>query len=296
MKITMEILVTVRNIEKYPIYGYMADGIIIGSLFTSGYDLSRQEMKDLIDYSHKYNKKVYVAIDDFIQESDRVALFEYFDFVVGLNPDGIYYHDMALLDAARKYGFMDKMIYDGKTIICNSLEAAFYLNTGIDSIVLSRELTLEEILPIVKYNPGRVDMQVFGHLRMSYSKRNFLTNYFKEIGEDYDYLNNKNLTITEEKRDYHMPILQDKSGTKIYSDFIFECYEELPELSEYLKRGIIDTLFINDQTVLHALRDYRRINKLNAQFLKNAFTRGTGRKYSTGYLYVKTNKTKDGKD
>lgn len=292
----MEILVTVRNIEKYPVYGYLADGIIIGSLFTSGYDLTRSQMRDLVAYSHKYNKKVYVAIDDFVSESDRIALFEYFDFVASLEPDGIYYHDMALLDAAKKYGILNKMIYDGKTIICNSLETAFYLNTGIDSLVIARELTLEEIMPIVKMNPGKIDMQIFGHIRMSYTKRKFLTNYFKEIGTDYDYFNNKHLTLTEEKRDYHMPILQDDSGTKIYSDFIFECYEELPDLSEYLKRGIIDTLFVDDQIVLHALRDYRRINKINAQFLKNTFTRGTTDRFSTGYLYIKTNKTKDGKD
>ena len=76
----MEILVTVRNIEKYPVYGYLADGIIIGSLFTSGYDLTRSQMRDLVAYSHKYNKKVYIAIDDFVSESDRIALFEYFDF------------------------------------------------------------------------------------------------------------------------------------------------------------------------------------------------------------------------
>ena len=292
----MEVLVTIRNINKYNTFKSLADGIIVGSLFTSGYHLSRNEMRQLRISCLNDGKKYYVVIDDFICESDKSSFFDYFDFVVSLKPDGIYYHDMAVMAIARKYGLLSKLIYDGKTIICNSLETAFYLNTGIDSLVLSRELTLDEIKPIIINNAYRVDMQIFGHLRMSYSKRKFLTNYFHEIGSNYDYSDSEKLTLTEENRDYHMPIVQDDSGTKIYSDYILETYNELPELKKYLKHGIVDTYFIEDSVVTHFLRDVRRINDINAAFLKNGLVHNDPELYSSGYLYTKTNKTKDGKD
>lgn len=292
----MELLVTVRKREKFEVLCELVDGIIIGSYFTSGYKLTKKDMAEITSYAHNRSKKVYVVIDDFISESEKGDFLSYFDFVVGLEPDGIYYHDLAVVNTAKKYGIVNKLIYDGKTIICNSLETTFYLRSGINSVVLSRELTLDEIMSIVQYYPGMIDMQVFGHIRMSYSKRKFLSNYFHEIGSYYDYSDSENLSLTEENRDYHMPIVQDDSGTKIYSDYIFEVYEEFTKLRPFIKRGIVDTYFIEDGIVLQALRDYRRINDFNAQFLKNALSHKQPERFSTGYLYLKTNKTKDGKN
>ncbi|MDO4197693.1 MAG: U32 family peptidase [Erysipelotrichaceae bacterium] len=292
----MELVVTIRSFDKYRQFVRFFDGIIIGKYFTSAFDLSKDEMKELSVQCKKDDKKCYVVIDDFISENDKLFFYEYFDFVVSLNPDGIYFHDLAVMDAAKKYGVLNKLIYDGKTLISNSLEAAYYLNTGIDSVVIARELTLEEIMPIIIMNKDRVDMQLFGHLRMSYSKRWFLNNYFKEIDTEYDYYKKESLTITEENRDYHMPIYEDKNGTKIYTDYIFDCYEEYESLKDYLRRGIIDTLFVSDKEVIQYLRDLRRINRFNAQFLKYSFERKNPEHYGTGYLYVKTNKSKDEQD
>ena len=83
----MEVLVTIRNINKYNTFKSLADGIIVGSLFTSGYHLSRNEMRQLRISCLNDGKKYYVVIDDFICESDKSSFFDYFDFVVSLKPD-----------------------------------------------------------------------------------------------------------------------------------------------------------------------------------------------------------------
>ncbi|MBR6260321.1 MAG: U32 family peptidase, partial [Erysipelotrichaceae bacterium] len=83
-------------------------------------------------------------MDDFISEDEKMLMYDYLDFIDGLNVDGIYFHDLGIYNAAKSYGLVSKLIYDGKTVMCNSLDTAFLLDKGIDSIVISRELTYPE--------------------------------------------------------------------------------------------------------------------------------------------------------
>lgn len=289
----MELLITLRKYDLYDSIKNLTDGIIVGKYFTSGYHLSLEEITDLSIKCKNDNLKFYVALDDLISEKDRSLLINYFDFISKLRVDGVYFHDLSVIEVAKRYGLFDKLIYDGKTILTNSLETSFYLNTGLDSVVISRELTLQEVTGILKNNPNRVDMQIFGHIRMSYSKRHFLRNYFKQIDREVSLDNSEVLSITEENRDYHMPITDDESGTKIYSDFIFETYKEFPVLKQYLRRGIIDTIFLEDGQIISALVDFKRITFENRDFMEQSLLNKRENLYSTGYLYMKTNKTKD---
>lgn len=292
----MELLLTLRNYKDIEKIKNLCEGIIVGSSFTSAYNYSNEDLKKLRSYCKNNELKFYVAVDNFISEDDLYKLYEYMDFLYRLNVEGIYYHDLAVYEAGKYYDMLDRLIYDGQTVMCNSLDVAYYISKGLKSVVLSRELTIEEIRDILRNNPGKCDMQIFGHLRMSYSKRRFLTNYFSEINRYYDHLNKENLYLIEEERDYKMPILEDESGTKIYTDYIFQMYKEISELKAYIGRGIVDTLFIDDNRIATALRDYRRISDINAGFLLDVLNKNFPDSYSTGYLYEKTNIRKDEQD
>lgn len=290
----MEVLVTLRQNKGLERILPLVDGVIIGKYFTTGYNFEMEELKSISEYVKSHNRKVYVVMDNFISEDEKMLLYEYFDYIDGLDVDGIYFHDLGIYDVAKSYGMLSKLIYDGKQVLCNSLDTAFILDRGIDSVVLSRELTLQEISSIVKNNEGRVDLQVFGHLRMSYSKRKFLTNYFNEINKEYDYVNKKTLSLVEEQRNYRMPILEDDYGTTIYTDFIFEMFNEIASLKPFLKRAIVDTLFIEDEGLIQQVcRDLRRITIENKDFLKDSLLHNYPNNYSSGYLYQRTNITKD---
>lgn len=290
----MELLVTLRHIESLEKILPFADGVILGSHFTNGYHLSLEEITQSVRFCRTFHKKVYIIMDDFISEDEKMLMYDYLDFIDGLNVDGIYFHDFGIYNAAKSYGLVSKLIYDGKTVMCNSLDTAFLLDKGIDSIVISRELTYPEVKEILKNHSGRIDLQIFGHLRMSYSRRHFLKNYFKQIGKEYDYSGKETLSLVEEQREYKMPIIEDEDGTYIYTDYIFEMFNEICEVKNDIKRGIIDTLFIDDLNLIcQVLRDYRRINMGNRSFIKESFMHNHPGNYSTGYFYQKTNISKD---
>ena len=290
----MELLVTLRKRALLERVIPFVDGIIVGKFFTSSYHCSLKEIVEINVICKANQKKLYIALDDFISEDDINALYQYLEFIRKLEPDGIYFHDLGIIAAAKKYGLSDRLIYDGKTVACNSLDTAFLLSKGIDSVVLSRELTLEEIARILQNNPRQIDLQVFGHQRLSYSKRRFLSNYFKEINKKYyKYLDNENLFLVEEQRDYKLPIIENEEGTFIYSDYVLEMFNELPELKPYLKRAIIDTLFINDDTIIDVCKDLHRITSDNKLFLRDHLYQNHPDSYSSGFLYQRTNISKD---
>lgn len=289
----MELLVTLRNTKYIDKLKTICDGFIVGSLFTSGYKYSIEDLKRINNYCKVNKLKLYITIDSFISEDDKVELINYMGFIKNLDIDGIYFHDLGLYEIANSYDLISKLIYDGQTIICNSLDVAFYMSKGVDGVVLSRELTLNEITEIIKNNPGNCDLMIFGHSRLSYSKRKFLTNYFREINQDYNFFNKDTLCLVEEKRDYRLPIVEDYSGTKIYADYVFNMYKELPNIKQYIKRGIIDTLFVDDERIQTVARDYKRITNENASFLFDSLNMNHPDNYSSGYLYQKTNITKD---
>lgn len=287
-------LLTLRKIELLEKVLPFVDGVLCGKYFTTAYRFTLEELSQIRKYCAVMGKKFYIVMDQFVSEDEKMLLYDYMDFIDSLDVDGIYFHDLGVFDVARSYDLTRKLIYDGKSVMCNSLDLSFMLDRGIDSVMISRELTFEEVKQIVRNNPYRVDMQIFGHLRMSYSKRRFLNNYFRQIGKEYDYFDKESLSLVEEKREYRMPIMEDESGTHIYTDYILTMFDEIPILRPYLKRGIIDTLFIEDENkIAQICRDYRRINENNVDFIRKSFYHNYPDHYSSGYLYQKTNITKD---
>lgn len=291
----MELLVTLSNKEDLLELSELdIDGVIFGSLFSSRYNYSYEDFLDTVNKVKSLNLKVYVSVDTFISEDDIEELYIYFEELNKLNVDGIYYNDLAVLEVAKTYGMADILIYDGGPMLTNSLDIESYLGLGIDSVVLARELTMSETIDIISQHLHKLDMQVFGHLRMSTSKRKFLSNYFEFINSDYNPLNKDSITIVEEKRDYRLPIKETKYGTNIYSDFILESIEEMPYLRKMLKRAIVDDAFLSLDVVKDAVTALQRVEEDNSYFIQKAFiSEHQDLEFSSGYYYTKTNIAKE---
>ena len=293
----MELLVTLscfdnlRRLTKKD-----ADGIIFGGPFSLRFKYNLDEIRQINEYCLNNNLKRYITLDTFIFEKDKVAVYEYLDFLKELDIDGLYFTDLGIVLMAGE-AFKNKLIYDPDTLLTNSLDVNFYSKQNIGTVI-SRELCLDEIKKIIENNLNRVDMQVFGHLKMSYSRRKFLGNYFKHIGSDVDLTNKRDVLLVEENRDYSLPIIEDRYGTRIYTDYIFLMYQELVPLKDKIKRAIVDDMLISDfNLVCDVLRDLRRLSIDNYGFLyRNLIAKYKKYDFSDGYLYKKTSNVKEDND
>lgn len=291
----MELLVTLSNINLLNKYTKgNVDGLVFGGPLSLRFNYSLKEIENINEYCLKENLKRYVTIDTFISEYDRVLVNDYLEFLKKLDIDGIYFTDLGIINVAAGLDFTNKLIYDPDTLLTNSLDVNFFLRQGIGT-VLARELSFDEVKDILEKNPSKCDMQIFGHLKMSYSKRQFMTNYFKHIGKDVDVLNKRSIRLVEENRNYELPIIEDKYGTRIYSDYVLLMYKEYLQLKPLLKRAIVDDAFIEkNELVLAVLRDYKRVSSTNAEFLEENITALYNNiSFSNGYLSNKTSKVKE---
>lgn len=291
----MELLVTLSNIDGLSKISQSGiDGIIFGSVFSARFSYAYKDFKLINDTCIQKGLKRYISIDAFISEDDKGALYDYMEYLKGLNPDGIYFTDLGVINVAKSVGIAEKLIYDPDTLITNSLDANFFIKQGY-GVVLSRELTIKEVIDILKNNPKEVDMQIFGHLKMSYSKRKFLSNYFSHIGVKTDIDDKKDIRLIEENREYALPVIENKYGTRIYTDYCLLMYKELAYIKYVIKRLIIDDNFIDDVSVILAIiRDINRLTVDNADFLIEALIKKYPKiNFQTGYLYNKTVKVKE---
>ena len=290
----MEIVAIMRDKEFLSQYQRSGvDGVIVNSRFSLKNTFKEEELVPISQYCKSKNLKFFVCIDVLVNESELEELYHYLDYVNYLKPDGIYFADLAVLDYVKSNLFDCQLIYDPSTLNTNDIDVTFFLNQNVD-VVLGRELTIREVASLVSKHPNRIEMQVFGHLRMSYSKRKFLSNYFNEINEDVLVEDVGNYSLIEESRSYKLPIRENKYGTAIYTDYVLLMYEELAYLSKILKRAIIDTDFIDEEIGFEVIRDIKRLSRENSKFLLDNFKNSHFYiDFTNGFLYQKTTDKKD---
>ncbi len=291
----MERLITlssIRNLNK--LSSSSCEGVIFGSNFSTRFNYSLNEFEDINEYCLKNKLKRYVNVDVFINERELTRLKNYLEYIKDKEFDGIYFSDLAVLSIAKELNIEDLLIYDPDTLMTNTLDISFYLKRGL-GVVLARELEIRELLEVVKNNPMKLDLQVFGHLKMASSKREFLNNYFNYIGVPLNLKNMKTIRLVEENRNYELPIVEDKYGTRIYTDYCFVMYHELAYIKDYLKRLIIDDNFIKDfDVVLEVAKDIKRLSADNSEYLFKMFKNNHPYlQLSSAYLYQKITKKKE---
>lgn len=289
----MNLLCTLSSKDRLDAIFPYVDGVICGSYFSDRHYYSLSDMQAIAKRCKALSLDFCVLMDTMVKEEDISLLYEYLHFLKDLDVDGIYFADLAVLEAARELGIEKKMIYESDTLMTNSLDASFFLKKGLKSVVLAKEITLDEMMKIADNTKHRVDVHLFGYQKMSSSKRHFLTNYFNHIASPKDLKDNMNLRIIEETRNYSMPILENEYGTKIYSDYILCMYAESLLLADKINNGIIDDMFIDFDILMTVLKDYRKLNKDNATKLEEELkSRYHDVTFDKGYLYQKTNITK----
>ena len=289
----MEIVCTLKpqtNLDK--IIG-LADGILCGSYFADRHYYALSKLKEIRKISKENGLKLYILMDTMIKEEDIDLLYEYLEFLNNLRVDGIFFADLAVLRAAEDLHMTNLLHYDPQTLICNSLDATFFLKNGLAGLVAAREVTYQELEKMLRFNPQKLDVYIFGHQKMASSARYFLRNYFKHIGKEIDLADREDLSIIETTRQEAYPILENHYGSKIYTDYIFCMYEEFLKLRENINCALVDDIFLPESLLIHVLKDLRNLDSHNVQGLLNRLkARYIKNHFSTAYLYAPTTMAK----
>jgi len=161
----------------------------------------------------------YIQVNGYIEESQLDDLKTWLNQCIHLNPKGFYFNDFAVYNHLKSVNYSGEIIYSPETILTNAMDIEVLLERT-DRVVLSKELTLEEITQLMTLYPNKIEAFGLGYGLMSFSKRPLVRNYLDEIGVQKEVLNHTDLVIKESKRDQLFPILEENEGTSIFLDTV----------------------------------------------------------------------------
>lgn len=150
-----------------------ADAIYLGGnkfsarAYASNFD--NETMMKAVDYAHSYNVKVYVTINTILKQSELKEALKYAGYLYEIGVDAIIIQDLGLVKLIRDV-YSDFELHASTQMTIHNAEGALYFREkGMQRIVLSRELTVDEIKYISKDLGIETEIFVHGALCVCYS-------------------------------------------------------------------------------------------------------------------------------
>ncbi|MCL1036201.1 tRNA 5-hydroxyuridine modification protein YegQ [Shewanella submarina] len=174
---------TLKNMRYAFAYG--ADAVYAGqprySLRVRNNDFKMENLAQGIQEAHSLGKKLYVVSNIAPHNAKLKTYIKDMEPVVAMNPDALIMSDPGLIMMVRE-AFPDQVVH--LSVQANAINWAsvkFWESQGIKRVILSRELSLDEIEEIRQRCPD-IELEVFVHgaLCMAYSGRCLLSGYINK--------------------------------------------------------------------------------------------------------------------
>ncbi|PMJ90172.1 tRNA 5-hydroxyuridine modification protein YegQ [Vibrio sp. 10N.261.55.A7] len=166
-------------------FAYGADAVYAGqprySLRVRNNEFNHENLQIGIDEAHAQGKKLYVVCNIQPHNSKLKTFIRDLKPVVEMGPDALIMSDPGLIMMVRE-AFPDMAIH--LSVQANAVNWAtvkFWSTQGVERVILSRELSLEEIEEIREHCP-ETELEIFVHgaLCMAYSGRCLLSGYINK--------------------------------------------------------------------------------------------------------------------
>ncbi|WP_195428409.1 U32 family peptidase [Clostridium sp. D46t1_190503_E9] len=150
-----------------------ADAVYLGGnkfsarAYASNFD--NDNMIKAVDYVHSYGAKVYVTLNTILKENELEEAVRYVGFLYEIGVDAIILQDLGLFKRIKEDYPGFEIHASTQMTIHNGEGALFFKERGFHRIVLSRELSVDEVKYISKDLGIETEIFVHGALCISYS-------------------------------------------------------------------------------------------------------------------------------
>lgn len=195
-------------------------------------NFDRDELMAATLSAHGRNKRIYVALNIFPDDSDFDGVDEYVDYLESLNVDGLIISDLGLISHVKKFHPDVAIHVSTQANVTNTHCARVYADMGVSRIVLARELNLSQIRKIRDGLPDGVELEAFVHGAMcvSYSGRCLLSGYLTGRSANRGECNQAcRMRFTPENSGEALEFVED-DGTYIFGGNDLNMIEHLGEL------------------------------------------------------------------
>ena len=145
---------------------------LAGKMFgarASAPNFSDEELADAVRFAHLRGVDVHVTVNTLIDNSEIPILIKYLQFLYNSGVDAIIVQDLGVYKVAKQV-IPDMPLHASTQMTVHNLEGVELLtDLGFTRVVLSRELSLDEIVHICKNTHTEIEVFVHGALCISYS-------------------------------------------------------------------------------------------------------------------------------
>ena len=304
-----ELLLPAGSREKldYAIH-YGADAVYLGMVDFSlramrkGELITIDNLKDCIELAHSMGKKVYLTLNIFAYDNDIKGMIECAERIKDSKPDAILFSDFGVYNVIKKYMEGIALHVSTQTNILNSEAVKFWRDLGAQRVVLSRDLSLEQIAQI-KNNVPDIEYEVFVHGAqcVSFSGRCLISDYMTKGERKANHGNCSQSCrwsykfVEETRQGEYFDIEENGQGTHILSPKDLALINYLPELIDlgidsFKIEGRTKSLYYVSavaKAYRKAIDDYLTTGKINKEENYNEIIKIGNRGYTTGFYLHK---------
>lgn len=238
---TPELLAPAGNYEKLKTaLHYGADAVYMGlsefSLRAKADNFTSEELEKAAQLVRSLGKKFYVTVNIFSHNKDISGIKEHLTLLENLRPDAIIVSDLGIFDMVAERVQDIPVHISTQANITNYRAARFWERLGAKRIVLSRELTIDEIRDIRQHVSLELECFVHGAICISYSGRCYISSFLANRSGNTGECTNScrwNYTLMEETREgQNFPVYENDRGTYILSSKDLCMIEHLDKLAD----------------------------------------------------------------
>lgn len=219
---------------------YGADAVYIGGevfgLRAKAKNFSLEEMKEGVEFAHRYNVKVYVTANILAHNSDIEPVKAYFNDLKKVKPDALIIADPAIFTIAKEMLPDMELHISTQANNTNYGTYNFWHSLGAKRVVSARELSISEIKDIRNHIPDDLEIETFVHGAMciSYSGRCLLSSFMAGRDANKGACTHpcrwKYAVVEESRPGQYMPVEENERGTYIFNSKDLCMIEHIPEM------------------------------------------------------------------
>ena len=230
------------------------------------------------------NKEIFININKNILNNDIEPIKKVLLELDRLNLTGIFFYDLALLKLKKDLNLKTDLVWSQTHMVNNYKTCNYYHSKGVKYALLGKEITLEEIIEIIKNTTITPMVEVFGYPSVAFSKRKLITNYYKDLNKESKEI----LDVTEKVTNSIYELTEDENGTSFFlkdlvngTRIIKELYNNNLQYIIMRGYGVEDNLF---NELITDTKEYINSNCTNDSYIEKYKDLST----NTNFFFKKT--------